>query len=342
MNASQKRKVAAYRWAVETLEQARLQAHLAVGIEQNVVRLQVELQSRMEKIELNAELRSAQRKRLSAAYQRLETSGILAHSRGASRCGCPNLRSARLLESLASWTVRSTPPSSGYTGPRRNEGRVKGAQDARRSGPLTRPAGVAHSRRAWGVAANQGGKTSVRRLLLEDWHKAVNRSTPSTPDRPRNARGRGSLALKSADTITCTLLLAYRPNERNTSSMVSSVNWNIDSLWLNVQRKLDEELFKRLSMLKDAAKEAEHEIASPWSFNDKALFIRPSSGGVQWPFVLFNDDIHLDIGKGKLNGNCCKIRCSSLYSACDRPGGLHRAIVTASLRRSLVTRSGCR
>ena len=60
LNASQKKKVAAYRWAVETLEQARLQAHLAVGIEQNVVRLQVELQSRMEKIELNAELRSEQ------------------------------------------------------------------------------------------------------------------------------------------------------------------------------------------------------------------------------------------------------------------------------------------
>lgn len=96
--------------------------------------------------------------------------------------------------------------------------------------------------------------------------------------------------------------------------MLLRINEATDTLNLNVHGEVSEERADELERLKRGAQEGEDVLATPWSFLGQTLFIRPNGGGRQWRWVLFCGDhyLHLDIGLGKLNGICCKVRCSSL------------------------------
>ncbi len=91
------------------------------------------------------------------------------------------------------------------------------------------------------------------------------------------------------------------------------VNFNIDTLLVNVYGKVPDTLGEDLDKWKEAAQDLEHEMVTPLSFNGQALFIKPHGAGGQWRWILVAGDssVHLDIGKGKLNGIICKIRLSS-------------------------------
>src|SRR5271165_5741629 len=92
------------------------------------------------------------------------------------------------------------------------------------------------------------------------------------------------------------------------------VNKNADTLILNVHDTLPDELAQELEQLKGQAQELEEPIATPYTFAGQTLFLRPNGSGRQWRWILFCGDeyVKLEVGKGKLNGICCKIRCSSL------------------------------
>ena len=72
MSPSQQNKIAAYEWAVEVLEQARMKSRVTKGVERYVVRLQVELQGRVEKIAHNAEQRTVRNQRLQQVFAQMD------------------------------------------------------------------------------------------------------------------------------------------------------------------------------------------------------------------------------------------------------------------------------
>ncbi len=92
------------------------------------------------------------------------------------------------------------------------------------------------------------------------------------------------------------------------------VNQNPDTVVLNVRGKLPEEITTALDRIKEFAQEAEDVVPTPWEFLGQTLYCRPNGSGRQWRWVLFCGDhyLHLDLGTGKLNNICAKVRCSSL------------------------------
>ena len=68
-----------------------------------------------------------------------------------------------------------------------------------------------------------------------------------------------------------------------------------------------------LDSLKEADQELEDDIATPWTFQGEALFLKPHGSGCQWRWILHCLSLHLDVGKGKLNGIIGKARLSSVY-----------------------------
>jgi hypothetical protein len=102
---------------------------------------------------------------------------------------------------------------------------------------------------------------------------------------------------------------------------MQQVNFNIDTWVINVKGKLPEELAERLQQLQEMARDEESEIPSDWSFQGQTLYIRPHGSGRQWRWILYaKDGLHLDIGKGKLNGSIAKVRFPSLLLHEHGPG----------------------
>lgn len=93
---------------------------------------------------------------------------------------------------------------------------------------------------------------------------------------------------------------------------VQVVNHHIDTWLLNVKGELPEATAQRLDQLQEAAKEVEQDVQSDWQFRGHALFLKPH-GARNWRWILACGDgyLHLDLGKGRLNGIIAKVRLSS-------------------------------
>lgn len=92
------------------------------------------------------------------------------------------------------------------------------------------------------------------------------------------------------------------------------VNKRTDTLELNVKGKLSEALDDELHQYQSLAKEAEGDIKTVWSFQDASLYIKPHGSGTQWLYILdVPGYFHLQVGRGRLNGNVAMVRCYSLF-----------------------------
>jgi hypothetical protein len=92
------------------------------------------------------------------------------------------------------------------------------------------------------------------------------------------------------------------------------VNFAYDTEVLNVHGKLpDNGITEYFNEMQEAAREAESDVATEWTFNGMTMYIRPHGSGRQWRWLLYCGDhyLHLDIGKGKFNGIFAKVRLSS-------------------------------
>ncbi len=90
------------------------------------------------------------------------------------------------------------------------------------------------------------------------------------------------------------------------------VNHHIDTLLLNVKGKMPQATAERLDQLQGLAKEIEQDVQSDWQFRGHPLFLKPH-GAKNWRWILACGDgyLHIDLGKGKLNGIIAKVRFSS-------------------------------
>lgn len=91
------------------------------------------------------------------------------------------------------------------------------------------------------------------------------------------------------------------------------VGANIDTWILNVKGDLLETLADELDELKEASQETEEDMATPWTFAGETLFIRAHGSGRQWRWILHCPSLHLDVGRGRLNGIIGKARLASAY-----------------------------
>jgi hypothetical protein len=91
------------------------------------------------------------------------------------------------------------------------------------------------------------------------------------------------------------------------------VGAHIDTWVLNVKGTLRDSLGEQLDSLKELAQELEEDVATPWTFAGETLFIRAHGSGRQWRWILHCSSLHLDVGKGKLNGIIGKARLSSSF-----------------------------
>src|SRR5258706_9719017 len=91
------------------------------------------------------------------------------------------------------------------------------------------------------------------------------------------------------------------------------VGANIDTWLLNVKGALPEELADELDRLKAASQEADEDVPTPWTFAGETLCIKAHGSGRQWRWILHCPALHLDIGRGKLNGIVGKVRLASAF-----------------------------
>jgi hypothetical protein len=91
------------------------------------------------------------------------------------------------------------------------------------------------------------------------------------------------------------------------------VGANIDTWILNVHGTLSPDLDERLEALKQVSQEAEDDIPTDWTFNSQTLYIKAHGSGRQWRYILHCPSLHLDIGRGKLNGIVGKARLASVF-----------------------------
>jgi hypothetical protein len=91
------------------------------------------------------------------------------------------------------------------------------------------------------------------------------------------------------------------------------VGAHIDTWLLNVKGTLQDSLADQLDGLKETAQEVEDDVATLWTFVGETLFLKPHGSGRQWRWILHCPSLHLDIGKGKLNGVVGKARLSSAF-----------------------------
>jgi hypothetical protein len=96
-------------------------------------------------------------------------------------------------------------------------------------------------------------------------------------------------------------------------SSYTIVGANIDTWILNVHGALYPGVDAQLDALKQASQEVEDDIPTDWTFNDQTLFIKAHGSGRQWRYILHCPSLHLDIGRGKLNGIIGKARLASVF-----------------------------
>ncbi len=91
------------------------------------------------------------------------------------------------------------------------------------------------------------------------------------------------------------------------------VNRWIDTLILNVKGQMPKELANQLQQYQDQAREQEAGIRTPWSFQGCPLAIKPHGSGHGWRWLLYSDDLHLQLGTGKWNETVCRLTFRSIY-----------------------------
>src|SRR5262252_5671922 len=91
------------------------------------------------------------------------------------------------------------------------------------------------------------------------------------------------------------------------------VGAHIDTWILNVKGTLRDSLGEQLDALKEAARDLEDDVVTPWKFVGETLLLKPHGSGRQWRWILHCPSLHLDMGKGKLNGIVGKARLSSAF-----------------------------
>jgi hypothetical protein len=91
------------------------------------------------------------------------------------------------------------------------------------------------------------------------------------------------------------------------------VGTNIDTWILNIKGELRTELDQELERLKATCQELETDLATSWRFAAESLFLKPHGSGRQWRWILHCPSLHLDVGRGRLNGIIGKARLSSAF-----------------------------
>jgi hypothetical protein len=91
------------------------------------------------------------------------------------------------------------------------------------------------------------------------------------------------------------------------------VNRWIDTLILNIKGMMPQELADQLQQYQDQAREQEEDVLTPWSFQGCPLAIKPHGSGHGWRWLLYSDDLHLQLGKGKWNETVCRLTFRSVY-----------------------------
>jgi hypothetical protein len=91
------------------------------------------------------------------------------------------------------------------------------------------------------------------------------------------------------------------------------VGANIDTWILNVKGTLSASLDQQLDVFKAASQDAETDLATHWSFAGQPLYIKAHGSGRQWRWILHCPSLHLDIGRGRLNGIIAKARLASVF-----------------------------
>jgi hypothetical protein len=89
------------------------------------------------------------------------------------------------------------------------------------------------------------------------------------------------------------------------------VGANIDTWIINVKGDLPAELGNELDRLKEVSQELEEDVTTPWTFAGETLFIRAHGSGRQWRWILHCPSLHLDVGRGRVNGIIGKARLAS-------------------------------
>ncbi len=91
------------------------------------------------------------------------------------------------------------------------------------------------------------------------------------------------------------------------------VNRWIDTLILNIKGQMPQELANQLQQYQDQAREQEEDVLTSWQFQGCPLAIKPHGSGHGWRWLLYSDDLHLQLGKGKWNETVCRLTFRSIY-----------------------------
>jgi hypothetical protein len=96
---------------------------------------------------------------------------------------------------------------------------------------------------------------------------------------------------------------------------------NVDTVILNVKLPaLPDGLEADLDLLKAASQEADDDVPTAWTFAGETLYIKAHGSGRQWRWILHCPSLHLDVGRGKLNGIVGKARLASAFLWEQAPG----------------------
>jgi hypothetical protein len=87
----------------------------------------------------------------------------------------------------------------------------------------------------------------------------------------------------------------------------------VDTFIANVHGKLSEDLAAELDLLKETSQEADDDILTSWTFAGEMLYIKAHGSGRQWRWILHCPSLHLDVGRGKVNGIIAKARLASAF-----------------------------
>jgi len=109
----------------------------------------------------------------------------------------------------------------------------------------------------------------------------------------------------------------------------------IDTLYLNayhadperhmrLDKLLDDALQEKFTEMQQQAKNTHEEVATEWELDKKPLHMLSHGSGKQWHWILHNDLLNIQIGKGDYRGLIAHVRVSSEYLW--RVNALHRVL----------------
>ncbi len=109
------------------------------------------------------------------------------------------------------------------------------------------------------------------------------------------------------DAISQAMSLSY------STAAITRVGEQVDTLIVNVKGSLPADVDAQLEALKEASQEADDDIPTTWSFVGETLYIKSHGSGRQWRWILHSPSLHLDLGRGRMNGIVAKARLSSAF-----------------------------